>query len=267
MQQILHKPDGAAELTCFPAETGGALPAVVICPGGGYSWLSPRESGPVARMFSANGFHAFVLRYTVENPPLRTHPLMDLSWAVSELRGHAAELCIRPDRIAVCGFSAGGHLAASLGAFWNDRTVFPSENVRLSHRPNAVVLGYPVITSGRFSHRESFDRLFPDRRDQDRFSLERRVGPDMPPVFLWHTVSDRDVPAENSVLFAQALLEQGIPCELHLYDRGVHGLSLATPEVEETAKSRFADPHIASWAPLCVEWLKGILAAGPSGEN
>ncbi|QNK42546.1 alpha/beta hydrolase [Caproicibacter fermentans] len=253
--QTLCCPDSSARLDCYPASSERILPAVVICPGGGYSWLSPRESGPVAEMFRQNGFHAFVLRYTVENPPLGFRPLRDLSWAVKEVRESSGEPYVDPHRIAVCGFSAGGHLAASLGVFWNNKDIFPDASLWERHRPNALILGYPVISSGPFAHRESFERLFQAKEKQSLFSLEKQVSDNVPPTFLWHTVQDGDVPVQNSMLFFNALVEHHIPCELHLFPKGVHGLSLATPEVEEPEKGRFADPHVASWSSLCVEWM------------
>lgn len=218
---------------------------VLICPGGGYHWLSPREAEPVAAAFRKGGWNSAVLTYTVRAPgaePLGTLPLRQLGEAAAWLREN------RPGLVIVCGFSAGGHLAASLGVHWQQLSL---------PRPDALVLGYPVITAGPYAHRGSIQNLT-DGDEADFFSLEKHAGKQVPPAFLWHTVTDPDVPVQNSLLMAEALAKAGVPYELHLYSHGTHGLSLATPEVEEPAKNRFADPHIAGWFDLCLDWLSTL---------
>ena len=155
-----------------------------------------------------------------------------------------AELQILPDKIAVCGFSAGGHLALS-GAVLD----IPGETAQ--QRPNAVILGYPVITAGEFAHRGSFVRLAgsEDAAAQQVFTLEDKVTSDTPPVFVWHTMEDKTVPVENTLLLLAALRRAGVPCEAHLFEKGAHGTSISTAEVDA------ADPHRAHWVALCLEWL------------
>jgi len=216
---------------------------VLICPGGGYEWLSPREAEPVAAAFNRAGWNAAILYYTVRTAgaqPLGTLPLRQLGEAVAFLQ------CGNP--VIVCGFSAGGHLACSLGVHWQ-KMALP--------RPDALILGYPVVTAGPYAHRGSIENLAGDG-DSDFYSLERHAGPQVPPAFLWHTVTDPEVPVQNSLLLASALADAGVRYEMHLYPRGVHGLSLATPEVEEPAKHRLADPHIAGWFELCQGWLDSL---------
>lgn len=224
----------------------GARGGVLICPGGGYGWLSPREAAPVAEAFRAEGWNAAVLTYTVRTagmPPLGRTPLRQAGEALGLVRAEW------PGPAAVCGFSAGGHLAASLGVH--------GQALGLP-RPDALVLSYPVITAGQYAHRGSMDNLAAPGM-QEFFSLEQHAGPQLPPTFLWHTATDPEVPVQNSLLFAQALAKAGVPYELHIYPRGVHGLSLATPEVEEPEKNRFADPHIAGWFSLCCAFLRDTL--------
>lgn len=220
---------------------------VLICPGGAYRWLSPREAAPVARAFTADGWQAAVLHYTVRcdptQQPLGTLPLRQLGQAVEMLRTRFPGL-----PLVVCGFSAGGHLAASLGVHG------PELNLP---RPDGLILGYPVITAGPYTHRESLENLA-GPGPWDWYSLERHVTRAMPPVFLWHTVTDPEVPVENSLLLAEALSRAGVRYEMHLYPRGVHGLSLATPEVEEPEKQRLADAHIAGWFGQCLDWLSDL---------
>ena len=236
--------------------------AVVICPGGGYEWRSPRESEPVARAFRAIGLHAFVLEYDCAPAPLGSGPLRQLSRAVRAVRAHSDALGIPQNRIAVCGFSAGGHLAASLAVLHGDKTLFePDTDLRL-HRPDALIACYPVITCGEGAHAASFERLAgPDPAAQRAWSLETRVTPDTPPVFMWHTADDESVSCRNSLCFAGALLRAGVPVELHLYPHGVHGLSLATPEVDEPEKGRLSDPHVAGWFAQMDGWLAAAWGA------
>lgn len=220
---------------------------VIICPGGAYRWLSPREAEPVANAFRQGGWGAAVLEYTIREtphqPPVGRLPMQQLGQAVEMMRQRFPQR-----RVIVCGFSAGGHLAASLGAHWHQCDL---------PRPDALVLGYPVITAGRYANRESFANLAVPE-EQGWYSLEKQITAQMPPVFFWHTVTDPEVPVQNSLLLAQALSDANVRYEMHLYPNGVHGLSLATPEVEETVKNRFADPHIAGWFQLCLEWLETL---------
>jgi len=239
--------------------------AVLICPGGGYGFLSPRESEPVALQFNAAGYHAFVLHYSVAP---RRYPLalLDVSKALCVLRKRADAYMIHPGRIALCGFSAGAHLAASLGVYWDNPLSLgaPGDGGRKAlngiepglNRPDALILGYPVVTSGPFAHRGSFENLLGPRADPqalEEVSLELHVNEKTPPTFLWHTYADEAVPLENSLLFAGALRRAGVPFEYHVYPEGVHGLSLATEETSVEGKE--PDPHVSSWMYLCVEWL------------
>ncbi len=212
---------------------------VVICPGGGYEWLSPREAEPVAAAFAAGGWVPAVLSYTVGDN-LGTQPMRQLSEAVAVLRARNSGL-----PVTACGFSCGGHLVASLGVHATTEGL---------EAPDAMILCYPVITAGPYAHAASIRRLT-GAKDPAYFSLECHVTPATPPAFLWHTVSDPEVPVQNSLLMAEALSRARVPYELHLFPHGAHGLSLATPEVDEPEKHRLADPHIAEWFRLCLDWL------------
>ena len=232
-------------------------PLILICPGGGYQFLSPRVAEPVALQFAAAGFHSCVLDYSVA-PRRHPQPLRDVSRAMCLLRESAERYHIDPDRIAVCGFSAGGHLAASLGVHWMGTSLdaVAGISVRMT-RPNALILGYPVITSGQFGHTASFANLLgevPREEELREMSLELQVKYDTPPCFIWHTFADESVPVENSLLFAAALREKRVPFELHIYPEGNHGLSLATLETSD--QTHGVDPHVASWMNACIEWLR-----------
>lgn len=208
-------------------------PAMVVTPGGAYCFVAPSEGGPVAEKFYEAGYNAFVLAYTV-NPlgsaPLGMRPLRDLSRAVRFVRRNAAGFHIDPDRLAVCGFSAGGHLSASLCVHWPDVQDPDPAYASFSNRPNAAILSYPVITAGEYAHRGSFENLLgPEASPEDLayMSLENHVGPHTPPCFLWQTAEDGAVPVENSYLFAQACRAAGVDFAHHVFTKGQHGLSLA----------------------------------------
>ena len=176
------------------------------------------------------------------------------AWAVR----HAREL--QPGGpVFICGFSAGGHLAASLGVHWDDQAVFDPEEWGESHRPDGLILCYPVITAGPKAHQESIRRLAGEG-DWTYFGLEQYVSRNTPPAFLWHTAEDGTVPVENSLLFAGRLSENKVPFELLVYPYGVHGLSLATPEVAEPDKDRWADEHVAGWFDACIQWMENCFA-------
>lgn len=231
--------------------------AVLILPGGGYEFTSPREAEPVALQYAAAGYNAFVLEYSV-GPNRFPQALRDTCRALTLIRQNAADWNTNPDKIAVCGFSAGGHLAASLGVFRNRPELFSAAGIdNNAVEPNALILAYPVITSGEFRHDGSFQNLLGTNATPEMLemmSLETQVSPATPPVFVWSTFEDELVPVENSLLFASALRRHKVPFELHVYPRGVHGLSLAT---EETSNETYiASSHVATWLELSIRWLK-----------
>ncbi|MDR3121776.1 MAG: alpha/beta hydrolase [Clostridiales bacterium] len=230
-------------------------PAVIICPGSGYVRCAEVESEAIALQFAAAGFHSFVLWYSVSElrtAPLWPEPLLDAAWAVDFVRGRANEWSVRKDGVFLVGFSAGGHLAASLCVHWarpEVRSAYPLS------RPDGSILGYPVITSGEYAHQGSIDSLTAGDPDLLKLArLEDFVGPDTPPAFLWHTFTDEAVPVQNSLLYAAALAKHGVPFELHVFPEGRHGLSLANPETgcEASPNNR----HMARWLDLCAEWIK-----------
>ncbi len=228
-------------------------PAVVICPGGAYVGCSPREAEPIAIQFCAAGFKAFVLDYCVA-PVRYPESLIDLSNAVKCVRRYADKWNVDEDKIAVIGFSAGGHLAASLGTLWNTEPAIKTEDK--CNKPNALILGYPVIEWGEKGHKGSFYHLLGEDLDEseyEKLSLEKRISQDTPPTFLWHTFSDPIVPVENSMDFAYALRENGIPFELHIFPEGDHGVALGNMETNNCNL-----PHQASWMKLACEWINVV---------
>lgn len=210
--------------------------AMIVVPGGGYSIVSPSEGEIVAKKFYAAGYQAFVLTYTTnifQTSPLKRQPLMDLSRAIRIIRKNATVWNIESSRVAICGFSAGGHLCADACVHYQDIKDDESVYGSISNRPDAAVLCYPVITSGKYAHRDSFVSLLGVDATEEELeyeSLEKQVTEDTPPCFLWQTATDDLVPVQNSLLFAQALQERGIPYALHIFSDGVHGLSLADSE-------------------------------------
>ena len=219
-------------------------PLVLVVPGGGYEHISPREGDPIAMQFLAAGYHAAVLQYGVGEDAQNLKPLRQINAALSLIRQRAAEWNVRPDAIAVCGFSAGGHLALS-------SAVLPLPSEEEQQRPNALILCYPVVTAGQYAHRSSFVKLTgsEDAALHAPYSLENRIGPDTPPVFVWHSMQDATVPVENTLLLISALRRAGVSCEAHLFPTGKHGTSLCTAEVNCPL------PHSAHWMALALEWL------------
>lgn len=233
-------------------------PVIVVCPGGGYEKTSDSEAEPVAMQFLAMGCHAVVLRYSVA-PARYPEALLQLAQTVCILRENAERWCIDPDRIIIQGSSAGGHLAACLGVFW-ERSFLTKQlgTVPEIIQPNGLILSYPVITAGEKSHKGSFKNLlgknFENQEKLDSVSLELCVTKSTPRTFLWHTATDPKVPAENSLLFFHALHKFGIPAELHIYPVGGHGLSLATEETSPSDGSG-VQRECQSWIGLADKWL------------
>lgn len=238
---------------------GRKRPLVLICPGGGYEMLSEREAEPVAVRMNAMGFHAAVLRYSLK-PMDFPAALLDLCEAVRCVRKNAARWNADESRIIVAGFSAGGHLAASLGVYWNSGLI--KEYLPYSPdeiRPDALLLAYPVIKAGENSHEGSIVNVLggADRYSADDVSLEKHVSPAVPPVFMWHTEEDGCVPLENSLLFALALRRHNIPFEYHVFTKGGHGLSLATGETA-WSDGNGVQKNCAVWSELFRSWTETV---------
>ena len=222
-------------LELFPLDDWLAADTVLVLPGGGYAYTSPREADRVAYAFNQQGFQAAVLYYRVA-PRHFPEPQQDALRAIRLLRAHAEEWKLG-SRIAVCGFSAGGHLAASCGTIWKEIDADAGDDAdRMECRPDALILGYPVITLTGFGHMGSSRNLTGQESETEswrRLNLQDRVTAETPPSFLWHTATDGAVNRRNSLAFAEAAWQAGVPAELHVFSRGPHGLSLATQFPEE----------------------------------
>ncbi|MBQ3973140.1 MAG: alpha/beta hydrolase [Lachnospiraceae bacterium] len=235
-------------LTAYLHEDQEVRPIMIVVPGGAYRYPSVREAAPVARRFYDLGYQAFVLTYTC-NPalkvPLGMQPLDDLARAVRLIRMGAGEIHGDPDRLVVCGFSAGGHLTGSLCVHHADAEDPDPEKNRVSARPDAAVLSYPVITSEPgVTHAVTMQALLgenPPAAFTEYMSLEKQVQADTPPAFLWSTVTDESVPMENALRYATALREKKIPFELHVFSQGKHGLSLGD---EDWALRRCSETYV-----------------------
>ncbi|WP_461214882.1 alpha/beta hydrolase [Lacticaseibacillus sp. GG6-2] len=258
--EILHltvQPEGSpsAKLTAYLPERldEQTRPAIVICPGGGYRFVSPREAEPVALKFVTQGFAAFVLDYAVA-PVRYPHALRQLAEAVALVRAHTAEWGLTPQRLIVAGFSAGGHLAASLACMAADPVLTEAGYQPAISRPDGLLLCYPVITSGPLAHRDSFNNLLGEGVEASAQSLEKRVSAQNPPTFIWTTADDGAVPAANTLMFASALQAAKVPYELHVFPHGHHGLSLATPQVNGGVAG--AEATVAVWPDLFNTWVQ-----------
>lgn len=220
-------------ITAYLHEDEQPRPAMLVVPGGGYALVSPTEGEIVAKKFYQAGYQAFVLTYTTNMfrlGALEKQPLKDISRAVRHIRKYARELKIKDGLVVCCGFSAGAHVVGSLAVHYRDGELEDALYGRTSNRPDAVILCYPVITAGEKAHRESFELLLgsePSKEQLTWASLEKQVTPDTPPAFLWHTLTDESVPVENSILYAKACRDKRVPCEVHLFMSGAHGMSLA----------------------------------------
>lgn len=224
-------------------------PCVVVLPGGGYHTRAAHEGKPIAEFFNSRGMHAAVVEYRVA-PNRFPSGLADVQRAVRILRANAGQWHIDADRVMVCGFSAGGHLAAS-SILWED--VLAADGISdpyapISCRPNGAILCYPVISvEEEYGHTGSGKNLLSEERwqtDAAKFSLQNHVTAETPKVFLWHTSDDSCVNVKNSLIFAEKLRDNGIPFELHIYPQGPHGLGLASNR-----------PDVSGWADLAADWI------------
>jgi len=257
-------PEDTPRLMPYLVPGEGMRACIVVCPGGGYGGRAAHEGEPVARWLNTLGVSACVLDYRVR-PYRHPVPLGDAQRAIRMVRHRAGEWRVDPKRVGILGFSAGGHLAASAATIFDGGKPDAADPIdRLSCRPDAAILCYPVITFAEHGHRGSMQNLLgpePDPALREAMSLETRVTDRTPPVFLWHTSDDPVVPVENSLLFAMALRKHKVPFELHVFPHGPHGMGLAE------GKRGGAAPEVRQWTALCAVWLRGLgFAAKPTAD-
>ena len=236
----------------LPRTMAPGTPAMIVCPGGGYGALAANHEGrQVANYLNSLGMAAFVLRYRLG--PRYRHPVQigDVQRAIRTVRAKAAEWRIDPARIGVLGFSAGGHLAMTASTLFDGGSAQAEDAIdRASSRPDFAVLGYPVISmTAAWTHQGSKRNLLGDTPDPElakKLSGELAVTKETPPTFIFQTNQDPAVPAENSVHYFLALRQAGVPAEMHVFERGVHGVGLANN-----------DPALAPWSVLLANWLRG----------
>jgi len=238
--------------TYLPAAEKASGAAIVVCPGGGYGGLASHEGPDYALFLSQHGITAFVLRYRLGSQGYR-HPRMleDAQRAIRLVRARADDWKIDPKRVGIMGSSAGGHLASTAVTHFDAGKPAAADPIeRQSSRPDLGILCYPVITMGPNAHQGSKNNLLgkePSLELVELLSNEKQVTKDTPPCFVWHTVEDKGVKVENSLDFAAALQRNGVPFDLHIYQKGRHGIGLAD-------KPPFNNPH--PWAKGLIFWLK-----------
>lgn len=224
-------------------------PAVIVCPGGGYVYCSDAEAEPVALRYAASGYHAFILRYSVAQKAAGFAPLKQLSWVIGLLRENAELWNIDPQRIIVCGFSAGGHLALSSGVM--------GEN-----KPNAMILGYPATSAPNIPGADFMLRFLTGKEtvtdeDAKEFDLVPKITKDAPPVFMMATAEDGLTPF-GALAVAKKYSDLGLMYELHIFQHGPHGYSLAA-QTSAAGSSRYLNPEFAHWHELSVAWIQKTL--------
>ena len=232
-------------------------PCMIVCPGGGYGMCSERESEPIALHFLTEGYNVFVLTYSVAPHRFPTQ-IREVAALMELIYANAEEWNCDTDKIAIIGFSAGGHLAAHYSTMFDCkevREVFPE-----SKSVNASVLAYPVIDADfNNTHQGSFMNLLghaPDKAEEEYFSCNRQVRPITPPAFIWHTAEDGCVPVCNSISYAKALIENKVPVELHIYPFGGHGLSTSDKHTVDNVTEIVAYNNV--WLDSVKKWLNLI---------
>jgi acetyl esterase/lipase len=241
----------------LPSKQNTTGQAIVVCPGGGYGFLAyDWEGTDIAKWLNANGIAAIVLKYRLpiskSNIDPKLSPLLDARRAIRTVRANAEKWNIKRDKIGIMGFSAGGHLASTAGTHFEKGNPNASDSIdRLSSRPDFMILMYPVITMSKsYMHRGSKNNLIGANADSATakyYSNDLQVTKETPPTLLIHSTDDDTVPVENSLSFYQALKNNGVPAEMHIYPHGGHGFSLA-----------IGKGYLSTWTERCIDWLRSI---------
>lgn len=240
----------------LPAKGNATGEAMLIFPGGGYSILAyDWEGTDIAKFLNGKGIAGIVVKYRLPSDVSQTNkqnvPLIDAQRALRLVRFHAKKFNINHNKIGIIGFSAGGHLASTLGTRFENHVYDPIDNAdKESARPDFMVLGYPVISMGPMTHEGSKNNLLgnnPSQKNQELYSNERQVTANTPPTFLLHASDDTAVPVENSLLFYKALKDKGVSATMHIYPKGGHGFSLA-----------LNNQYLKGWPELMNGWIDSL---------
>lgn len=261
------------------SKKGAKHKAVIVCPGGGYTYCSSNEGEPVALLFNRHGIHAFVLNYStkINNPFPRA--LKELAEAMCLVKEHMEEW--RISEINVIGFSAGGNLAFSLGCFYNSPIIATEEQIKTNYlKPAHIILGYPALTlepkregelpkdvldkiekgimpdfRGPNIREILLGKLNPSKEEMDKLNLLQYIHKDMPPVFAFGSYEDTVIKPTDIIGLGQKLIENNVECEIHLFNRGPHGVSICDETVKD--KDEIKDYNMRKWTKLCLNWLEG----------
>ncbi len=241
----------------LPAKKSATGEAMLIFPGGGYGILAyDWEGTDIAKFLNGKGIAGIVVKYRLPSDKSQTEkwnvPLIDAQRAIRMVRNKAKDFNIAPDKIGIIGFSAGGHLASTLGTHYKDQVYVPIDDTdEQSARPDFMTLVYPVVTFTKSKkHSGSQKNLLGENPTQERlenFSNELQVTSETPPTLLVHTTDDSGVPVENSLMFFQALKDNNVSATMHIYPKGGHGFSLARK-----------DPHLRDWTERLFEWMETL---------
>lgn len=252
--------DSPAILRIYIAEKNESIekrPGMLVCPGGGYSFTSPREAEPIAFRFLSEGFNCFILDYTVGKKYPAPH--LDLALAFAYIRKHEEEFSLLPDSLSIVGFSAGGHLVGSYGYLYKELAKELGVEESLL-RPFCIVMGYPVVSTSKYTHEETSQIISGgDDKLRERMDIAKNVGKDYPPTFLWTTKDDDLVPYENTTLMEDALKKNGIKYQCVIYDSGWHGASLANRSCTRKGDLTEKMKDLRDWASLASDFIYEIL--------
>lgn len=240
--------------------------AILVIPGGGYGGVcSDREGEPIAMAFMPYGYNAFVLHYSVAGNSKKIFPtqLIQASMAMKYIKDHAEEYNINPEKVFVTGFSAGGHLTASLGTMWDKKEIYEAIEMPYGYnKPAGIMPVYPVITGAKeFTHEGSICNLWgtqnPTEEQRQMVSIEKYVSEKSCPAYIVHTANDQAVHVKNSLTLANAYADAGLTFELHIYPDGPHGMALGN-SITECGEKRWNNPCFAKWIENAVMWAERI---------
>ena len=255
--------EGPVRVDFYASGGAGRRPLLLIFPGGGYEYRSEREALPIARALAPAGVHTAIVHYACY-PALFPVSLLQTAEVMQYFRKEGAKHEVDSEEIFMIGFSAGGHLALSYALYCGREDFFKSYlKDPVTTQTEGLLLAYPVVTAGRYAHQGSIDHLLGPEGERrfpaEAVSLERQAAeaPSLPPLFLWHTFTDESVPVENSILLLNAYRKYHpeLPCECHFYEKGVHGLALATAETDH-GDGACIEPRAARWTEAAKDWLR-----------